>query len=430
MNYPVWEIPWFGGGLPVALIATFHVFISHFAVGGGLFLVLTETYGYRSGDSRIVEYVHSHTRFFLLVTMVLGALSGVGIWLVISVLNPAATSLLIHTFVFAWGTEWVFFLVEILSLLIYYYTFGKMKPRDHLIVGWVYFGAAWLSLFMINAIVAFMLTPGQWPETKSFWDGLFNPSFLPSLSLRTFIALILAGTYGLITSTRIAEDDLRQKMVRYCAIWLVVPFVLLVPSAWWYLESIPPIAKEMVLGRSPEIPPFARAFVWLIPFMILGGLVLFARLKRSIQTALAVVLLVLAFLHMGAFEVTREASRRPFIVHGYMYTNGILISQIPQVKDKGILKSARWSQSKEVTQENRLLAGKEVFKLVCLECHTLGGPKNNILHRLRDIRPQGFQIILSEMGKKRSYMPPFLGTKQEAEALAHFLFHELEKVSQ
>ncbi len=422
MNYPVWDISWFGGGIPVALIATFHVFIAHFAVGGGLFLVLTEHYAYRSKDPRVLEYVRTHTRFFLLVTMVLGALTGVAIWLVISVLNPAATSLLIHTFVFAWGTEWVFFLVEILSLLIYYYTFERMKPGHHLTVGWIYFVAAWLSLFMINAIVAFMLTPGQWPETRSFWDGLFNPSFLPSLCFRTFLAFTLAGSYGLLTSTRIQDNELRQKMVRYCALWLVAPFALLLPSAWWYLQSIPPGAKEMVLGLSPEIPPFTSAFVWLTPLIILGGLLMIARLPRSLQGTMAILLLIIGFLHMGSFEMTREASRRPFIIHGHMYTNGILVSRLHEVKQKGVLAYAKWTKVKEVTSQNRIAAGRELFKLVCLECHSLGGPKNNIFERIQKMTPAGLGAVISRMGEKIPYMPPFPGTTQEAEALASFLF--------
>ena len=128
MNYPVWEIPILGGGLLVAIIATVHVYIAHFAVGGGLFLVLTEMKARRENDTGMLEYVQSHTKFFLLITMVIGALTGVGIWLVISVLHPSATSVLIHTFVFGWATEWVFFIIEIVSLLVYYFTFQKNKP--------------------------------------------------------------------------------------------------------------------------------------------------------------------------------------------------------------------------------------------------------------------------------------------------------------
>jgi len=86
--------------------------------------------------------------------------------------------------------------VEIASLLIYYYTFNKMDARSHVIVGWIYFIAAWLSLFLIDGIISFMLTPGRWVETKSFWDGFFNPSFVPSLFFRTFVALSLAGIYA------------------------------------------------------------------------------------------------------------------------------------------------------------------------------------------------------------------------------------------
>ena len=39
MNYPFWEVPVIGGGLVIGIIAILHVFVSHFAVGGGLFLL-------------------------------------------------------------------------------------------------------------------------------------------------------------------------------------------------------------------------------------------------------------------------------------------------------------------------------------------------------------------------------------------------------
>ena len=42
MNYPVWNLTTYGGGFLIALIAVVHVLVSHFAVGGGAFLVLLE----------------------------------------------------------------------------------------------------------------------------------------------------------------------------------------------------------------------------------------------------------------------------------------------------------------------------------------------------------------------------------------------------
>lgn len=36
MNYPVWDVS-FGAGLLIAIVSITHVFVSHFAVGGGFF---------------------------------------------------------------------------------------------------------------------------------------------------------------------------------------------------------------------------------------------------------------------------------------------------------------------------------------------------------------------------------------------------------
>ena len=180
MNYPVWELQAAGGGLLIALVAVIHVYIAHFAVGGGLLLVLTEIKARRMGSQALLDYARHHTKFFLLLTMVGGGVTGVGIWFTIALLNPAATSVLIHTFVFGWAAEWVCFAGEIVALLVYYYGFDRLSAKDHLRVGWLYFIFAWLSLFWVNGIIDFMLTPGRFPETGNFWDGFFNPSMWPA----------------------------------------------------------------------------------------------------------------------------------------------------------------------------------------------------------------------------------------------------------
>ena len=49
MNYPFWEVPWLGSSSVIAIIAVFHVMISQFAVGGGLFLPIAERKALREG---------------------------------------------------------------------------------------------------------------------------------------------------------------------------------------------------------------------------------------------------------------------------------------------------------------------------------------------------------------------------------------------
>lgn len=46
--------------------------------------------------------------------------------------------------------------------------FGRMDSRTHLQVGWLYFIAAWMSLLVINGIIAVMLTPVSWARNMDF----------------------------------------------------------------------------------------------------------------------------------------------------------------------------------------------------------------------------------------------------------------------
>ncbi len=425
MNYPVWELDVFGGGLFIALIAVFHVYISHFAVGGGLFLVLTEIKGLRARDEGILEYVRRHTRFFLLLTMVAGGITGVGIWFTIALLNPAATSSLIHTFVFGWATEWVFFTIEILALFIYYYTFDRLNSRDHLIIGWIYFGAAWMSLFIINGIIDFMLTPGSWLENNNFWAGFFNPTFWPALFFRSFLAFMIAGMFGLLTSTWIREEKLRTTMVRYCALWLLLPFGGFLASAWWYRRALPPELEQLIFQAMPEMRPFITGFVLFSPLLILGGLLMAARIPTLLSRPLAAMILIIGLMYMGTFEFLREGGRRPYIIRDYMYSTSILKRDLDMVKQKGVLQEAKWVSHRNITEENRLEAGRQLYNILCLPCHAIGGPLNDIKPLAAPFSPSGLQSMILSMDKIHPYMPPFAGTREEAGALAWYIAHGL-----
>jgi hypothetical protein len=98
MDYPFWDLP-FGYGILIAVVAILHVFISHFAIGGGFFLVVSERVARKAGDTVHLEFLERLSKFFVLATLVTGALTGVGIWFVIGLLNPAAVAVLIHNFI-------------------------------------------------------------------------------------------------------------------------------------------------------------------------------------------------------------------------------------------------------------------------------------------------------------------------------------------
>lgn len=418
MNFPIWELHAAGGGLLVALIAVFHVYIAHFAVGGGLFLVTMEHLAYRKNDHQLLEYINRHTKFFLIVTMVLGGITGVGIWFIISLLSPDATTILIHTFVFAWATEWVFFLGEIVSLFLYFYLFGKIRRSLHLAMGWMYFVCGWMSLFIINGIIGFMLTPGDWLTTGNFWDGFFNPSFWPALVLRTAFSLTLAGLYGLVTAAWEKDAATRERLVRINAIWLILPFAVVFPSGWWYLQTVPETQRLLLLGGNPEIPRLFTTLYVVCALLVAGGLTLSIRMPAQLKRSVAVAMLLIGIASLGSFEWIRESGRRPYLIVGHLFSNGILVDQAA-VLNQGYLKALSWNQHANLADLQA--TGKELFRGQCSACHSIGGLRNDIRTLSASFGIMGMESLLTGMGKIYGYMPPFYGTSAERHALATYV---------
>ena len=477
MNYPLWSLP--APGLLIATVAIVHVFISHFAVGGGLFLVLAERKARRDHDGEMLAWVERHSAFFAMLTLVLGAATGVGIWFTIGLIHPQATSSLIHVFVWAWAIEWTFFVVEIAAAMVYYYGWGRLDPKTHERVGWIYFVAAWLSLVVINGILTFMLTPGAWLETGSIWDGLLNPTYWPSLFARTFTAIGLAGLYALLTASALANRDLKEKVARYAARW-ILPMTIALPLAIaWFLwaashagvevlevlglkgASLSAIAAVLTGGSASGYPPAITAgravVVASLATLLLTIVVAYAR-PRAYGRPAALLTLAAALVAVGGGEWVREDLRKPYVIGGYMFLNGARVAapwtravaagepavgedrfDLSTLREAGVLQSALWTRLPKAPAGAADLPrveaeGQEVFRLACTTCHTVDGylairplvtgrsqeAIATILARLTtsDQPPDRGAAPWTWRGRR---MPPFPGTEAEREAVAIYL---------
>lgn len=429
MNFPVWDVA-FGAGLLIALISILHVFVSHFAVGGGLFLVLTERRARRKNDQALLGWLKAHTRFFVLVTVVFGAVSGVGIWFTIGLISPTATSNLIHAYVWGWAIEWVFFFLEITAALLYLYGWDKLEPRLHEWYGWIYFFAAFLSMVIINGIITFMLTSGSWPKDHQFWKGFFNPTYFPSLAFRFAIALALAGIYALITASVQKDPGLKARIVRWSALWIVPSLVVLPALAWWYIHRIPADVWASARGSMPTGTLYALLAVILLSVTVLLALLSLVR-PRKISLAFSLLLALVALGAMGSFEFVREAIRKPFVISNYLYANSLYSTQMPgdggfsvdAVSSAGILQSAKWIEIRELTPGNQASVGHEIFRIECQSCHTANAYRG-VKHYL-ELRAWNQGTIQAMLGglefMHNGVMPPFAGTDAERAALATYL---------
>ena len=116
MDFPIWELA-MGGGMLMAIVAIPHVIVSHFAIGGGLLIVVTETLAVKRDDPELRELARRSSLVLILVSTVFGAISGVGIWVVAGLISPAAISALIHTYVVPqWGNFVLFALLLVAGL--------------------------------------------------------------------------------------------------------------------------------------------------------------------------------------------------------------------------------------------------------------------------------------------------------------------------
>ncbi len=415
MNYPFWDVE-AGYGILMALIAVVHVFISHFAIGGGLYLVLAERSARRREDEKRLAFVQRLSKFFALTTVVFGALTGVGIWFIIGLLNPAATEVLIHNFVWGWAIEWCFFIIEILAAILYYNGWKTMPARNHMVIGWIYFVAAWMSLAIINGIIAFMLTPGDWIENSSFWSGFFNPTYWSSLVLRTGICIMLAGLYALMVASREKDAQFKSGVVRQSACWGIAGLAVVAGSMFWFLSDIPATVMDTAAEAMP-IPMAAISLMWRLAAVLGVVLVLLGWVvPRAYHPVVGVTVLAIGLVWFGAFEWFRESIRKPYVISGYMYANATEVSRAEQYKEDGLLAHMAYRTGDD---------GADLFRRACRSCHTISG--YNALKPVFDGMDRGY-ISAAVMGTSAMIgnMPPFLGTDAEAVMIADHIYKQID----
>lgn len=433
MSHPVWDLSLLGSGWIIGIISIIHVSIAHLVVGAGLGLALLEARAQKAADAELQAWVRNRTKALLWLSSLFGAGTGVGIWVAIGLVNPAATQHLIRAFVMGWAIEWLLFAGEMATLLALVRAHDRLSPGQRLALHRLYAGCAWLSLVVINGIITFMLSPGRgWADTHAMWEGFFNPTYLPSLMLRTAVALALGGLWALAAGA-VSAPVLKPRVLKPAAAFTLAGVLAAVPAAWYYFQSFPAGARELVLGSLQATGGLAQGFRWALwglgAFLVPGGLALWAaRSPGTFRRPLALVGLLLACWGFGGFEWIREVARKPFVIRGVMYSNGIRVEQVARLQTEGFLAHDPWARAFAASKGGSEVArGEAILRSQCLACHTREGYRS-----LRTLT-SGFTLednilILQtlreldrDMNPYLDRMPPFAGTEQEAEWVGKYL---------
>jgi cytochrome bd ubiquinol oxidase subunit I len=443
MHYPWWHVPHLTAPMLIAVVSVLHVLVSHYAVGGGLFLAVEVQHAYRTRDRSYLDFLHRHARFFILVTVVFGAISGVGIWWTIGLASPLATEVLIRTFVFGWATEWVFFVVEIVAAFIFYYYWGRLAEKTHVIIGWIYALAAWISLVLITGITAFMLDPGDWANglnSKDFWTAFFNPQFLPQTIARTGGALLLSSLYVYLHASLTIRDARLRDMI---AARSARPALLGAASitagglGWYYF--LPASAAAALSGAAALNLLVALIFALTVVVFVL----LYVGPYRNpgwLSPGFAGALCLFGIAAFSTGEFIREAVRKPFVVYNVVLGNQVLPEQVPKLRKDGYLAGGRWTRAYlaehypqtidgdrvdgnkllGLPHKDRVALGEVLYQYHCNDCHATTQGYSAVGPLLRGRSRELVRSTLEHLDAVL-FMPRWSGTPEEAELLTDYL---------
>ena len=272
------------------------------------------------------------------------------------------------------------------------YYWDRLDAKTHVVIGWLYAAAAWISLVLITGITAFMLNPGVWatdPPSQNFWRAFFNPQFLPQTVARTGGALLLSSLYVYLHASLALGDARLRDMIAARS------------------------ARPALLGRGARDRRRNRLALFSSPFSrgCTGGRVGAERVDGADFALTVVVFFLLYFgpyrnpgwlspgfagslclFGIAAFatgEFIREAVRKPFVVYNVVYGDQLLPQDVPKFRSAGCFESGVWTHAHVAQQypqtivdgrvdgkrllalppKDRIALGEVLFQYHCNDCH-------------------------------------------------------------
>lgn len=413
-------------GMIIGGLGIFHVFVAQFAIGSGLLMCYFQWLAQTGREPHARKFLDGFYRVLVLISFVIGAVTGVGMWFTSIQISPVTIGFMIDQFHWLWATEWTFFCLEV-GAGYAFYRYGKHlnnKSRMTLLV--FYALAAWMSLFWINGILSFQLTPGSWSEAHpSLWGGFFNPTFFPTLLFRTVTAMVIAGLSACVVINAmpgLEREDRRRLILR--AAHFIVTTVLMPVFGLWFLAVIPADSRSWVMGGSIAMTLFANIAVGAT--ILIGGYAVVGLFfqKLYINGATATLLVALAFGATAGGEFVREGVRKPFTIRKVLYSNSIKRDQVGKLRVIGSVTNDPYPVRDPQQYPNKqVVLGQKVYRFQCSICHTMEGA-NGLVHLTGAWDADMLRRNISKLQELKTFMPPFSGTPVELEALVQRILWE------
>ena len=434
--YPTWFEPGLGSGWIVGVIATIHVLFSHTSVGAAIFFAFLAHYAHRHQRPDLLEFIRRYGVFLLVFSYVLGSITGPGIWYSTTVASPRGISALIHSFVWMWATEWVFFVIEVIGVYMLVYLAQRLDARTHLKVSVIFGLTSYTTMLVIVGILSFMMWPGKavWYETGGVLNAFYGPNTFAQLGMRTAFMFTTTAVVGGIVASRF-DDPAFKKDVAAKLAWLGIGSAIAGAAMFqWYLGTLPEQAAVVLHNRLPAWFPAAI-------LSILAGTVAYFALtlvqpRALVSSGAAVMTVALLVFGLWPEEVARESIRKPWVAGQYVYSNQVLgrdvpgmgiHSDVPKIEAHGFLKTQVFvpEAMRTVHDGNRVEAGRLLALTTCSNSHSLSDTGIRPLKRYFDASSSEAEVaeyLQAALSTGNTlYMPQIPLNDDEARALAAFI---------
>ncbi len=434
--YPTWFEPGLGSGWIIGLIATIHVLFSHASVGGAILFGWLANYAVRHNRPEYLSFIRRYGLFLLIFSYVLGSVTGPGIWFSATVASPRGISSLIHSFVWLWATEWVFFVIEVIGVYLLVYLAGKVEPRTHTRISLIFGLASVATLLVIVGVLSFMLWPGDpnWHATGGVMGAFFGENTFAQMFTRLAFVLTITAVVGGMVAGRISDAKEKASITRVLSVVGIIGAVGGALAFQWYMTTIPQSAVEMINTRLPVhfgqlmVASVGVAVAWFVVTALKPGI-----LRPWLAAVMTLVILVFG---LAPEETAREIMRKPWVAGQYMYGNQVIgrdvpalgiKNELPLIEEKGVLATHPFvpNDLRKVTEANKKEAGRVLALAMCSNCHSLSSTGMRPLKRFFPAAASE-EFIFDYLGAglyrgHTMYMPAVPLPEDERAALASYI---------
>ena len=338
---------------------------------------------------------------------------GLGLWVVMMAQRPRMMEQLHSIFIAPALVGLLLFGLSLCFSHQYTASWGRERHESRSRFAWGLVSATgfWCAAGILVSVCAFSVHTGAWVAQPGLWNAFWNPTFPAAFLTWAAVSISIFGAFGLLYALARKDSAWRVALVHELGKWVVAGAAAGVLGWIWWGISLP---------ESPN----QKLVFWLVAAAVaaqtsLGGVayrwgVREPQSRHRLYGGAASALVVLL---MAACGWVYAEAKGNFLIHQYMYRNGMIIEEAEDSNQTGLWNIVNLGEPLPAQEE----LGAFSFRAQCMACHA-DWVKSQDPARFPRFRLKGDALrFLGDMRSQHPSYPLLAGAPEERRALAEYL---------